>query len=128
MNVSGVDVGFVSNSEALVDFYVGALQVERLEPRRFPFATVHRLACGPVTLKVMVPAERATSPAPAQPFWAAAGLRYVTLWVDDLDDLARRWTELGGAVDMPVTEIRPGVRTAVLVDPDGNTVEAMQQS
>jgi hypothetical protein len=29
---------------------------------------------------------------------------------------------------MPPTQIRPGVSTAVLIDPDGNAVEAMQQS
>jgi len=36
-----------------------------------------------------------------------------------------RWTAHGGTVAFGPLTIREGVRTALLVDPDGNTVEAM---
>lgn len=123
-----MDVGLVSASDALADFYERALDLERLEPRAFPFATVHRLACGPVTLKVMVPSD---APAPSElvtPFWARDGLRYLTVWVTDLDDLTQGWSAAGGAVTMAPIEVRPGVRSALLADPDGNVVEAMEDS
>ena len=126
MNIHNVDVGFVSANEELVDFYVDALGAERLEPRQFPFATVHRLACGPVTLKVMVPTDQ---PAPAPrgaTFWSDAGMRYLTLWVDDLDPLIAQWTERGGAVTTAPMALRPGVRVAMLADPDGNAVEVSE--
>jgi catechol 2,3-dioxygenase-like lactoylglutathione lyase family enzyme len=127
MSIVSVDVGLVSATDALVAFYVAAIGAEPLEPRVFPFATVHRLACGPVTLKVMVPAD-APAPGPAsEPFWATGGFRYLTLWVDDLDDVVARWTPAGGRVSMAPAEIRPGVRTAVVIDPDGNVVELMHQ-
>jgi len=128
VNVVAVDVGLVSSTDALVGFYERALSAERLEPRVFPFATVHRLACGPVVLKVMVPTDPPEDPGPASPFWARAGLRYLTLWVDDLDGLVTGWTGAGGQVAMAPTVLRPGVRSALLGDPDGNVVEAMEES
>jgi predicted enzyme related to lactoylglutathione lyase len=122
-----IDIGFVSASDALVSFYEEVFGTERLEPRVFPFATVHRLAFGPVTLKVMVPSDPPASPPAATQFWDVGGLRYVTTWVDDLDAVAGSWRAAGGTIAMEPTEIRPGVRTALLRDPDGNTVEAMEQ-
>ncbi len=126
MGIVSVDVGLVSGDDRLVDFYVEAMGATRLEPRVFPFATVHRLACGPITLKVMVPAERPAAPAVAGDFYDIAGLRYLTFWVDDLDALAGRWAAAGGSVVTPAAELRPGVRFALLADPDGNAVEALQ--
>jgi predicted enzyme related to lactoylglutathione lyase len=128
VRIDAVDVGLVSADPALADFYERVLGLERLEPRVFPFATVHRVACGPVTLKVMVPTDRPEPEDPVSPFWVRAGVRYLTLWVDDLDALVAAWTEAGGAVAMPPTELRPGVRSALLGDPDGNVVEAMEQA
>lgn len=128
MTIEAVDIGIVSGSDELVTFYSGVLAVPVLEPRQFPFATVHRLDLGPATLKIMVPTT--TTPRPEDPplsqFWDRAGFRYLTLWVDDLDLVARRWDTAGGTVAMPPTELRPGIVTALLVDPDGNTIEAMQ--
>jgi predicted enzyme related to lactoylglutathione lyase len=126
VRIENVDVGLVSANEGLVDFYRRALGVEELESRVFPFASVHRLACGPVTLKIMVPTTAPSSPPAAQQFWDIAGQRYLTLWVDDLDALVDAWSHEGGSVTMAPTEIRPGVRTAMLADLDGNSIEAMQ--
>jgi catechol 2,3-dioxygenase-like lactoylglutathione lyase family enzyme len=128
VSVRAVDIGIVSPTDALVAFYEAALDAPRLEPRQFPFATVHRLAVGPVTLKVMVPTEVPAAEAPPSPFWDRAGLRYLTLWLDDLEPLLERWRSAGGTVVLPPTELRPGVVTALLVDPDGNTVEVMQDA
>jgi catechol 2,3-dioxygenase-like lactoylglutathione lyase family enzyme len=127
MGIVTVEVGLVSEDDRLVDFYVDAIGATRLEPRVFPFATVHRMALGSVNLKVMVPAERPAAPTPAEQFHDIAGLRYLTFWVDDLDDLAARWAAAGGTVVRPPAELRPGVRFALLADPDGNAVEALQE-
>jgi catechol 2,3-dioxygenase-like lactoylglutathione lyase family enzyme len=127
MTIHAVDLGIVSADATLVDFYHQVLRATRLDPRALPMATIHRLTVGPVTLKIMVPID---PPAPAEPseaFWHREGLRYFTVWVDDLDAMADRWAARGGIVTMAPFELRPGVRTAVLTDPDGNTMEAMQQ-
>ena len=127
MPIAAVDLGVVTTDERLPGFYEQALGATRLEPRSFPVGTLHRLSVGPITLKIMIPAE---PPAPAQAsevFWDTAGYRYLTLWVDDLDDLVARWERAGGTVETAPFELRPGVRTSVLADPDGNAIEAMQQ-
>ena len=127
MTIDAVDLGLVSATDELVRFYTDVFALETLEPRAFPFATVHRLAFGPVTLKIMVPSTPpAAAPHDAQ-FWDRAGIRYITLWVDDLDAVTVAWRDHGGTVSMPPTEIRPGVRTALLLDLDGNTAEVMEQ-
>ncbi len=126
MTIHAVDLGIVSADPTLVDFYERVLEATRLEARALPMGTIHRLSVGPVTLKIMVPAEPPAAEEPTDAFWHRQGYRYFTVWVDDLDALADRWAVQGGVVTMAPFELRPGVRTAVLTDPDGNAVEAMQ--
>jgi hypothetical protein len=126
MEIASVEIGLVSASDALVDFYVRALGVARLDTLEFPFARLHRLQCGPVVLKVMVPTDVPAPPVLADQLWDVAGLRYLPLRVDALDPLVERWTGAGGTVRGPIVDLRPGVRLAVLVDPDGTVVEAIE--
>jgi catechol 2,3-dioxygenase-like lactoylglutathione lyase family enzyme len=127
MAIMGIDIGFVSATDELVSFYRDVFGLEPLEPRVFPDGTVHRLALAGGALKFMVPADVPERPPVADRFWDLAGLRYVTMWLDDLDVIVERWTMRGGTVALGPLTIRPGVRTALLRDPDGNTVEAMQE-
>jgi catechol 2,3-dioxygenase-like lactoylglutathione lyase family enzyme len=127
MQIETLEIGLVSAHDELFEFYVEVLGGERLEPRVFPFATVHRLGLPGVNLKVMVPAEAPAVPPAAARFSDVAGLRYLTLWVDDLEALVERWTAGGGAVTTPIGDLRPGVRFALLADPDGNAIEALEQ-
>jgi len=126
MQITNVDIGMVSATLELVEFYSHVLDQQPLEPRTIPMGTVHRLPCGPVTLKIMVPSTTPAADTPEPQFWDRSGLRYITLWTEDLDGLAGRWAEAGGRVALAPIELRPGVRTALLTDPDGNTVEAME--
>jgi predicted enzyme related to lactoylglutathione lyase len=128
MTIVSVDIGLVSATDAIVSFYRDVFGLETLEPRVFPDGTVHRLALTGGALKVMVPAATPEDPPRTDRFWDRAGLRYVTMWLDDLDSVIERWTAHGGTVALGPITIRPGVRTALLVDPDGNTVEAMHDS
>ena len=128
MTVMSVDIGLVSATDALVGFYRDVFDLEPLEPRVFPDGTVHRLALGGGALKVMVPAQTPAESPRTDHFWDRAGLRYVTMWLDDLDSVVERWTAAGGTIALGPITIRPGVRTALLVDPDGNTVEAMHDA
>ena len=128
MTVLNVDIGFVSATDALVAFYREVFDLEPLEPRVFPDGTVHRLALGSGALKVMVPAQPPGDSPRTDRFWDRAGIRYVTMWLDDLDAIVERWTARGGTVALGPLTIREGVRTALLIDPDGNTVEAMHDA
>jgi hypothetical protein len=126
VGIERVDIGMVSADDSLVGFYACALGLDRLEPLEFPFCTLHRLQCGAVLLKVMVPKEPPAAPAATEHPWDVAGLRYLTMWVDDLDATLGSWTAAGGTVATPPMDLRPGVRLAVLVDPEGNVLEAME--
>ena len=125
MTVQNFEIGFVSATGALVDFYKDALGLEELEAREFPMATVRRLACGPSVLKVMIPKEPPAAVPATVSFWEIAGLRYAALWVDDIAATVDRWRAAGGSVTMEPFEVRPGTFTAMVVDPDGNVVEVM---
>ena len=98
MTVMSVDIGFVSATDALVAFYRDVFDLEALEPRVFPDGTVHRLALGAGALKVMVPAKSPADSPRTERFLDQAGLRYVTMWLDDLDAVIERWTVHGGTV------------------------------
>jgi predicted enzyme related to lactoylglutathione lyase len=125
MAVQSFDLGFVSTTDALVDFYATVLELEEIEPREFPMGVVRRLACGGGVLKVMIPAEK-PAPLPAAGFLERSGLRYATVWVDDVDAVAARWRANGGAILMGPAELLSGTYGALATDPDGNTVELMQ--
>lgn len=128
MSVERIEIGMVSGDAALVAFYRDVFQLRELEPRATPAGTVHRLGDDEAVLKVLVPAVAPAPPAPSKAqFWDAAGLRYFTAWVDDLDAIARRCADHGGTVAFRPVELRPGVRTMVVHDPDGNVVEVMEQ-
>jgi lactoylglutathione lyase len=125
MAVQSFDLGFVSTTDALVHFYATVLELEEIEPREFPMGVVRRLACGGGVLKVMIPAET-PAPPPDAGFLERSGLRYATLWIDDVDAVAARWQANGGAIVMGPAELLSGTYGALATDPDGNTVELMQ--
>jgi predicted enzyme related to lactoylglutathione lyase len=127
MTVRRAEVGLVSPTERLVGFYRDVFELTVLEPRHMPTGTVHRLGHNDAILKVMVPATPPAAPAPALPqFWAASGLRFFTLWVDDLDGVIERCSSGGGTITLGPIDLRPGVRTMLVHDPEGNVIEVMQ--
>jgi predicted enzyme related to lactoylglutathione lyase len=128
VTVQTFDIGLVSATAALVDFYKQALGLEELEAREFPMAVVRRLACGPGVLKVMIPKEPPAAAPETGSFWEVAGIRYATLWVDDVAVTVDGWRSAGGTVVMEPFELRPGTFSAMVADPDGNVVEVMHAS
>jgi lactoylglutathione lyase len=127
MAVQSFDLGFVSTTDALVDFYATVLELEEIEPREFPMGVVRRLACGGGVLKVMIPTA-APEPLPAAGFLEHSGIRYATVWVDDVDAVAARWTANGGTLLMGPAQLISGNYGMLGTDLDGNTVEIMQVS
>ena len=129
MTVQRVEVGIVSASDALVAFYRDVFGLTELESRDLPTGMVHRLGNSDAIVKVMVPRDAPSPPLPPAPqFWDRAGLQYFTLWIDDLDDVLARCERAGGAIVLGPLELRPGVRTVLVHDPDGNTIEVMHDA
>ena len=122
-----LDVGLVSgDAQPLVAFYAGVAGLEPLDPLALPnVGTIHRLACGQSLLRILVPVEApARDPSPS--FSATAGIRYLTLEVEDVDAAVAAARALGGRVLLAPFELRPGRRVAQVADPDGNTVGLVQ--
>ncbi|AVP71412.1 VOC family protein [Prescottella equi] len=129
MSVHRVEIGLISERDDLVDFYRDTFALDVLEARPFTVGVVHRLGRGDAMVKIMVPADPPAAPEPArEQFWDRAGLQYFALWVDDLDAAAVRCTRAGGVVVNGPLDVRPGLRSAVVRDPDGNVIEVMEAS
>jgi predicted enzyme related to lactoylglutathione lyase len=119
------EVGLVSADRKSVDFYVEVFDLEELPPEIHPPGTLYRLQAPGSLLKVMVPNE---SPEPnlEESFLARIGLRYLSVWVSDLNMVMGRAAARGAKVLLEPTIVGPGRRLAVIVDPDGNTIEVGQ--
>lgn len=122
-----LDVGLVTaDAERLIDFYEGVVGFERQPGLTFPgVGTIHKLACGHSILRIMAP-ETPPEPDGADSFSARSGIRYLTLEVDDVDAAVEAVRALGGSVDRPPFELRPGRRISQVSDPDGNMIELGQ--
>ncbi len=76
----------------------------------------------------MVPRVAPAAAAPADPFFAVTGLRYLTIGTADLDGVIARAAANRGQLQHGPIELGGGVRVAVLVDPDGNSIEVVQEA
>jgi predicted enzyme related to lactoylglutathione lyase len=63
---------------------------------------------------------------PGGGFSAATGFRYCSFQVTEIEAFVAQCQAAGSQVIVAPTEIRPGVKAAVVEDPDGNTLEFMQ--
>ena len=122
-----LDVGLVTrDAERLLRFYEGVAGFERQPSLTLPeVGTIHKLACGHSILRVLVPT---TPPEPdgAASFSARAGIRYLTLEVEDIDAAVEAVRAFGGTVTLAPFVLRPGRRVAQVADPDGNMIELGQ--
>ena len=85
---------------------------------------MYRYLIGTTVLKLLTADEQ--TPAGPSGMRAQTGLRYFTISVPDIEAAVERVREQGIEPSLPIREIRPGVRIAMLTDPDGNTVELLE--
>ncbi len=90
--------------------------------------TLHLFDAGGGILKLLERPSSAPAPAehaPPGPFDRATGVRWITIDVTDLDAVLARCG--GRTLQMPVTQLRPGLRVCIVEDPDGNAVELVER-
>ncbi|MEN9315814.1 MAG: hypothetical protein RIS35_2207, partial [Pseudomonadota bacterium] len=87
--------------------------------------TMHRMLCGDSLIKLVVLPKVAASAAPGG-IPGANGYRYWTITVSNLAEMVAACAAAGSKVVVPEKEARPGVRIAIVEDPDGNWVEFLQ--
>ena len=125
---TGVDIGIVvSDGPAALAFYRDLVGLTHAGDNPFPGGgTMHRLMAGESMIKVVVPEPVVSAAPPAGGIDAGRGFRYITFSVDDLDDLIDRCRAASVPVTREATTMAPGVRIALVSDPDGNTVEFLE--
>lgn len=121
-----VEIGFVSKDLTQRDFLATVFDLELLDPVDLPYGVLHRLRGYGTVLKVLIPQEEPVPPTRAVEFHAATGIRFITIRVTDLDAVVARVEGAGGRVTVGPVEPMPGVRLAMIEDPDGNLIEASQ--
>jgi catechol 2,3-dioxygenase-like lactoylglutathione lyase family enzyme len=119
------EVGIVSGDRTVVEFLADVFHLDELPASEHQVGTLHRLRSPGAIIKVMVPKESPTD-SDGQPFLSVKGLRYLSMLVTDLDRVIERCIARGGTVLLEAFEFKPGARLAVIMDPDGNTMEVTE--
>ena len=120
-----LDLGvFVSNIDASLKFYQETLGLEKVDETELPVGMMHRLSCGNSFFKLIDPNE--VPPKGPTGLLEQLGFRYVTFPVKNISEICEVLKGKEVTFNVPETELRPGVRIAMVEDPDGNTVEFVQ--
>ncbi len=122
-----LDLGIVvSDIKASLNFYQNLLGLEFVGITPVWFGTMHRLRFGTSDFKLIEPQK--VPPKGAIGLESQVGFRYVTFQVKNLSELCSELKSKGIEFALPERETRPGVRIAMVKDPDGNIVEFVERS
>jgi len=115
----------VTDIEKSLKFYVTHLGLEKIQEVPVPFGKMHRLAFGNSFLKLIEPKN------PVLPedkkLEQRSGYRYITLQIDNIDEICGQLRSLNIDFTLDKTEFMPGVFIAMVKDPDGNVVEFVER-
>jgi catechol 2,3-dioxygenase-like lactoylglutathione lyase family enzyme len=123
-----VDLGIVvADANAALAFYRDTLGFAYQGEMPVPGGgKMHRLLCGTSLIK-LVSFDKTPQARPAPGGLAGGtGYRYWTISVSNLDELTRHCEERGYKIAVRPREIRPGIKIAMIEDPEGNWVELLQ--
>jgi catechol 2,3-dioxygenase-like lactoylglutathione lyase family enzyme len=122
-----MDLGIVaSDIKASLNFYQNILGLEFVGISPVWFGTMHRLRFGTSDFKLIEP--KTVPPKGAIGLEKQLGFRYVTFVIKNLSELCAELKGKGIEFAVPEKEVRPGVRIAMVKDPDGNIVEFVERS
>ena len=124
LSKAALDVGIISaNASNMVAFYRDVLGLAQDADVTIPhYGTIHKFNCGNSILRIMVPLTAPENVAGGA-FMSRNGFRYITINIDNLDEVVKACKAFGCAVPVDIRDLRPGVRCAQVQDPDGNYVE-----
>jgi catechol 2,3-dioxygenase-like lactoylglutathione lyase family enzyme len=124
---NSLDLGVIaSDIKASLNFYQNILGLEFVGTVPLWFGTMHRLRFGTSDFKLIEPST--VPPAGALGLEKQLGFRYVTFVIENLSGFCAELKNAGIEFTVPEKEIRPGVRIAMVKDPDGNIVEFVERS
>jgi len=121
-----LDIGvIVSDIKASLNFYQNILGLEFVGVTSLMFGTMHRLRFGTSDFKLIEP--KIVPPRGITGLENQLGFRYVTFVIENLTQLCSDLKNDGIEFALPETEISPGVRVAMVKDPDGIIVEFVER-
>jgi catechol 2,3-dioxygenase-like lactoylglutathione lyase family enzyme len=124
---AALDLGvFVSDIAASLKFYQNLLGMEKEGESQMPIGMMHRLKFGDSVFKLIDP--KGTPTKGPSGMTAQLGFRYVTFQVSNISELCAALKEKEVKFSIPETELMPGLKIAMVKDPDGNTVEFVQRN
>jgi catechol 2,3-dioxygenase-like lactoylglutathione lyase family enzyme len=124
---NSLDIGIVaSDIKASLDFYQNILGLEFVGIFPLWFGTMHRLRFGTSDFKLIEP--KIVPPRGIIGLEKQLGVRYVTFVIENLSELCADLAKRGIEFTVPERELRPGIRIAMVKDPDGNIVEFVERS
>ena len=122
-----LDLGIlVSDINASLTFYQDILGLKFIEERAVWFGIMYRLRLGSSDFKLIHPNTR--PPKGPVGIESQLGFRYVTFVIKNLSRLCTELQSKGIEFVVPEKEFRPGVRIAMVKDPDGNIVEFAERT
>ena len=126
---ASLDLGIVTANESLaLAFYCGTLGLEKIAVLPFPgVGTVTKLRCGDGFIKLLLPDKMPANLVARGGYAAATGFRYCSLSIQNIEVVMQRCRADGHKIVVEVRQLRPGVKAAMVEDPDGNTIEFMQE-
>ncbi|HVV37423.1 MAG TPA: VOC family protein [Acidimicrobiales bacterium] len=124
-----IDIGIVvKDPDACVPFYRDVLGLKFLFDFDLPTGShMWQFAVGECVVKLVKHKETPSAANPPGGSAGGTGLRYWTMGVDDIDLAIAPAVEAGSPVPLPVTQLMPGIRIAMIEDPEGNVVELLEQ-
>lgn len=127
---AAIDLGIVTNNlDTMLEFYRDKLGLDFEATIDMPGGGImHRYRVGDSVVKIVQTEPRPPVEATPGGIRAATGYRYWTIHVPDIKGLVAKLEAAGVEVAVPVKTIRPGVAIAMVVDPDGNWVELLENS
>ena len=122
---NSIDLGIITcDAEAALKFYRDTLGFEVAGEMPMPGGgTMYRLMCGESMIKVIELEKKPSAEAPPGGIQGATGYRYWTISVTNLPEMVEACSKGGYKIVVPETEIAPGLKIAMVEDPDGNWVE-----
>lgn len=128
LSKQSIDLGIVTtNGAAMLPFYRDVLGFKYLREMPMPGGSgvMHQMLCGESMIKLVVLDQVPAQGVPGG-IQAATGYRYWTITVSNLAEMVQLCADKGHKVVMKERELRPGVKIAIVEDPDGNWVEFLQ--
>ena len=123
---NSLDIGvIVSDIKASLNFYKNILGLEHVGTTPLWFGTMHRLRFGTSDFKLIDPLV--LPPRSAIGLENQLGFRYVTFVIENLSELCNNLQNICIEFSLSERELRPGVRIAMVKDPDGNIVEFVER-